>query len=160
MTPYAWRFDPPADKPNPFQTLNLPVDATSAEIVDRVNERMETADDESQRQLYRAAGQEQLLQHPLTRVAYELLEVPGARYRDPEWDQFVRKNQKSPIKLADLAKECPPPGLNDFDCAALIELALRGLLVVPEADIAAPVEHNPFSPHCGSPLEVRDVIFG
>lgn len=160
MTPYSWRFDPPADKPNPFQTLNLPTDATSAEIVDRVNERMETADDESQRQLYRAAGQEQLLQHPLTRVAYELLEVPGARYRDPEWEQFVRRSQKTPIKLADLARECPPPGLNDFDFAALIELALLGLLVVPEPDIAAAVEFNPFSPHCGPPLEVRDVIFG
>ena len=160
MTPNTWTFDPPADKPNPFQTLSLPVDATSAEIVEKVNERMETADDEDQRQLYRAAGQEQLLQHPLTRVAYELLEVPGARYRDPEWEQFVRKNQKNPIKVADLARECPPPGLNDFDFAALIELALKGLLLVPEADIAAAVEHNPFSPQCGPPLEVRDVIFG
>ena len=160
MTPHSWRFNPPADKLNPFQVLDLPIDATNAEIVERVNELMETAEDDAQRQLYRAAGQEQLLQHPLTRVAYEMFEVPGARYHDPEWDRFVRSHQKNPVKLADLAKECPPPRLGDFDFAALIELALKGLLVIPDADITPAVEHNPFSPHCGPPVEVRDVIFG
>jgi hypothetical protein len=160
MTSQAWRFDLPADKPNPFETLSLSIDATNAEIVERVNELIDTADDEGQRLLYRAAGQEQLLQHPLTRVAYELFEVPGASYRDREWEQFARGRQKNPIKLADLARECPPPGLNDFDFAALIDIALEGLLLVPAADIIPAVEHNPFSPHCGPPLEVRDVIFG
>jgi hypothetical protein len=160
MTSESWKFNPPADKPNPFQVLELRVDATNAEIVERLNERMETADNEAQRQMYRSAAQEQLLQHPMSRVAYELFEVPGAEYLDQEWERFERAHRKNPVNLTELAKECPPPELKDFNLPAVIAIALDGLLTVPDASIAAAIEHNPFSPHCGSPLEVRDVIFG
>lgn len=160
MTTTSWKFNPPDDRPSPFQVLELHVDATNAEIVERLNECMETAGSEAERQLYRSAGQEQLLQHPLSRVAYELFEVPGAQYVDREWERFERAHRRNPVNLVELAKECPPPELKDFNLPALIALALDGLLTVPEASITAAVEHNPFSPYCGPPLEVRDVIFG
>lgn len=148
------------DKPNPFQVLGLPTNATNEEIVYRGEELNVLAGTEEQRLLYRWAI-EQLLTKPLTRLEHELLEVPGASYEDREWEVFQRAHRRNPVDLAALTREAPPPSLEDFDFAALIRLLLSEQLRAPEANIRAAIENSPFQPDCGPPpLEVRDVIFG
>ncbi len=148
------------DKPNPFQVLELPTDATNADIVARGQELCDLAETDEQRLLYRWA-MEELITHPFTRLEYELFEIPDAEYENLDWDRFARKHRRNPVDLAALAREASPPGLDDFDLAALMQLLLDGLLTVPEADVRAALENSPFEAGCGPPpLEVRDVIFG
>lgn len=148
------------EKPNPFKVLKLPTDATNKDIVARGQELCELAETDKQRLLYRDAIQE-LITHPLTRLEYELFEIPCARYEDSEWERFSREHRRNPIDLSALASEGPPPSLQDFDLEALINLLLDGLLTVQRADIRVAIENPPFNIGCGLPsLEVRDVIFG
>jgi hypothetical protein len=148
------------DKPNPFQILGLSTDATNEEIVSRGQELDIIAETDDQRLLYRWAI-EQLLTRPLTRLEYELFEVPDARYEDPEWEAFARAHRRNPVDLASLVKDARSPTLDDFDLAALFGLLLRDMLAVGEADIRTAVEGSPFQPGYGPPpLEVKDVIFG
>jgi hypothetical protein len=160
MTESGWGFDPPNDKPNPFQVLQLSADATNAEIVERGKDLNDGAVTKEEAQLYRWA-MEQLITHPMTRLAYELLEMPGAQYGDDDWERFAKLNKKAPIDLAAMARASATPGLADFNLAALIELLLDGLLKIEPADVRVAVEHAPFVPSGGlPPVEVRDVIFG
>lgn len=148
------------EKPNPFQLLELPTDATKEEIVERGQELCELAETDEQRLLYRWA-MEKLITHPSTRLEYELFEIPSTEYEDPEWNRFARTHRKNPVNLTALAKETKHPQLSDFDMAALIGLLLDGLLNVPKGDIRAVLENSPFEAGYGPPpLEVRDVIFG
>lgn len=148
------------EKSNPFQVLKLPADTTNKDIVARGQELTNTAETNEQRLLYRKAVEE-LITNPSTRLEYELFEIPGSRYEDPDWERFVRLHRRNPINLSALANEVPPPGLLDFDLEALIDLLLDGLLAVKEAEIRDAVENTPFKAGCGRPsLEVRDVIFG
>lgn len=148
------------DRPNPFRVLGLPTDATKAEIVERVNRRIELAETPEQQREYRWAS-EQLLTKAETRLAYELFEMPAADYEDAAWERFERRHRRRPVDLAALAKDAPPPSLEQFDLAGLARLLLDGVLVVPEPNLAHAVERAPVEPGLGSPpLEVRDVIFG
>jgi hypothetical protein len=148
------------EKSNPFQVLGLPTNATNEDIVARGQEFCDLAETDEKRQLYRWAVEE-LITKSVTRLEYELFEIPGARYENPEWDRFVKRNKKNPIDLNALIKETLDPGLEDFNMAALIKLLLEGLLTPPKADIKVAVEKSPFQPDWGPPpLEVRNVIFG
>jgi hypothetical protein len=152
------QFEPASGKPSPFEILGLPVDATNAEIVEREDDA--SAQRTDQEELLCRMASHDLLTHALTRVVYELFEIPGAQYRDPGWERFVKLHEKSPVNLKELARTSRLPRLEDFNLAAVVGLALDGLLRVPEADIAPAIEHNPFTAECNPPLEVRDVIFG
>lgn len=148
------------NKPNPFQVLGLPVDATKKEIKERGEELSDLAETDELRLLYRWAV-EQLFTNPRTRLEYELFEIPNAQYEDQQWEDFARAHRKNPVNLAVLVKSAPPARLEDFDLAALIRLFLDGVLTIPEADISVAIDGSPFLPGYGPPpLEVRDVIFG
>lgn len=148
------------DKPNPFQILELPTNATRNQIAERGGEKCDLAETNEQRLLYRWA-MEQLITNPDTRLEYELFEMPDTEYKDEEWERFVKAHRRNPVDLAALIKEIPPPRLEDFDLAALIQIILDGILIVPEADIKIAVDNSPFRAGIGvPPLEVRDVIFG
>ena len=148
------------DKPNPFQVLGLPADATKADIVACGEELCDLAETEDLRLLYRWA-MDQLLTNPRTRLQYELFEIPNAQYEDQAWKDFARKYGRKPVDLTALVKEASPARLEHFDLSALIQLVLDGLLTIPEADLTAVLDSSPFLPGYGPPpLEVRDVIFG
>src|SRR5258708_6500859 len=146
------------DKPNPFQVLRLPISATNKEIVDRGQELYDTAETDEERQLYRWA-KEQLLTNPHTRLEYTLFELPDTQYEDPEWEDFVRRYKKNPIQLDSLNEGISINGLEVFDIAALLELLLQGMFIMPEPDIDEAINGSPFIPIIRPPLEVRDVIF-
>ena len=149
-----------SDKPNPFQVLGLPTNATMKEVVERGQEVDQEAETEEARLLCRWAV-EQLRTNPHTRLEYELFEIPATQYEDQEWDNFARANKINPVNLASLAREAAPARLEDFNLHSLIELLLDGLLTIPVADIALIADSSPFLPGYGPPpLEVRDVIFG
>jgi hypothetical protein len=147
------------DKPNPFQVLGLPTNASKKDIVDRGEELYVTAETEEQRLLYRWA-KEQLLTNQHIRLLYELFELPDTRYEDLEWEEFVRKYRRNSLHLDALVKDAPPIGLEDFDITALIRLLLQGMFTVPEIDIDDILKRSPFAPRSRPPLEVRDVLFG
>jgi len=149
-----------SDKPNPFKVLGLGTDVSNADIVKKLELLSDLAPTDEEILLYRWAV-EQLITCPLTRLQYELFEVPHARYEDPEWEKFARVHRRNPVSMDALVKDVPDPGIEDFDMANLIGLFLDGLLEIPEVDIAPAVERSPFDPDMGlPPLEVRDVIFG
>lgn len=147
------------DKPNPFQVLRLPISATNKEIVDRGQELYDTAETDEERQLYRWA-KEQLLTNPRTRLEYALFELPDTQYEDSEWEDFVRRYKKNPIQLDSLDERTSVNGLEAFNMAALLELLLQGMFIMPEPDIDEAINGSPFMPRIRPPLEVRDVIFG
>ncbi len=148
------------DKPNPFQVLGLPTDASNDDIVSRSQELSDLAASEEERLLVRWAV-EQLITHPFTRLEYELFEIPGARYEDEEWEELVRKNRRNPVDLEALRGDASPPRLEDFDLAALLALLLDALLEAPPIDIRPALEAPPAAPDAGAPpLEVAHVVFG
>ena len=148
------------DKPNPFEILKLPINATNKDIVSRGQELCDLAVTEEERLRYRWA-MEQLITHPLTRLEYELFEMPVTEYDDWVWDQFIRKHAKNPINLKALTAESEPPSVKDFNFAALIQLLLEDHLMVEQPDITVAVDNCPVEPGYGPPpLEVKDVIFG
>lgn len=148
------------DKSNPFQVLGLPTDATNQDIVERGQELCKLAESGGRRLLYRLA-MEQLITKQETRLEFELHEIPDTKYEDNEWERFTRLNKRNPVNLAALAKEIPPPSVDDFNMPELVMLLLDALLKVPGPDIKTAVDNSPFKPGIGSPpLEVRDVIFG
>ncbi|MCD6486970.1 MAG: hypothetical protein J7K35_06570 [Syntrophobacterales bacterium] len=148
------------DKPNPFQVLALPTNATNQDIVERGQELCDLAESDEQRLLYRWAI-EQLITKSITRLEYELYEIPDTKYENSEWEHFTRFNKRNPVKIAALAKEIPPPSVDDFNMPEVVMLLLDALLKVPGPDIKTAVDNSPFKPGIGSPpLEVRDVIFG
>ena len=150
----------PVDKPNPFQVLGLPTNVTVKDITDRGKERFELAESEEKELLYRWAIQ-QLTTHPLTRLEYELFEVPDADYDNEKWDRFARLHGRNPVKIDELLEQSSPPSLDEFDLVALLRLLLDGMLAVPEPDLKAAVDNSPFEPSVGSPpLEICNVIFG
>ena len=65
-----------SNKPNPFQVLGLPTNATMKQVVERGQEVDEDAKTEEERQLCRWAV-EQLRTNPHTRLEYELFELPA-----------------------------------------------------------------------------------
>ncbi len=149
-----------SEKPNPFKVLGLPADAGNEDIVERSQELVDLGGTDEKAQLYRWAVEE-LITKSITRLEYELFEIPGTRYENLEWETFTRKNKENPVNLNALIEETSIPSLRDFDMAALIRLFLDGLLTLPDVDIKAAVESLPFQPDKGPPpLEVRDVIFG
>src|SRR5262249_43127957 len=121
-----WRFDPPANKPNPFELLGLATNASNEDIVERGRELMESAETQEQKLLYRWA-MEQLITHPLTRLGYEMLEVPDAEYDDEAWSRFAQQYRRPPIDLAAMARDSAPPVADDFNVPRLIGLLLDGL---------------------------------
>jgi hypothetical protein len=143
------------DKPNPFQVLGLSTDATKAKIVARGQELYDTAETDEQRQLYRWA-KEQLLINPRTRLEYELFEPPDTQYENLEWENFIRTHKRSPVRPETVLS----PSIEDFDVGTLLQLLLQDMLAVPEADITAAIHAVPFVPKRKPPLEVQDVIFG
>lgn len=159
-------------KPNPFQVLRLPTSATTKEITERGDELSVIAEPDDQ-PLYRWAVEE-LITHPLTRLRHELYEAPATDYEDQDWENFLRKYKRNPSRRGDLAgqvqgtlptvmEDVPLPELADFDCGALMELLLDGLLTVPEVEITPALLESPWQPDPEPdkpPLEVRDVIFG
>ena len=147
------------DKPNPFQVLQLRVDATKREIVERGRELYDTAETEEQRQLYSWA-KEQLLSKPSVRLEYELFEAPETQYEDIELDNFMRQYKKLPISPDALLRDAPLLNKDDVDIARLIELLLQDVLTVPEGDINVPLHMSSYKPEPKPPLEVRDVLFG
>ena len=146
------------DKPNPFQVLRLPADATRKEIVVR---GQELCTEEADKQELYTWAMEQLITKPRTRLEYELFEIPDTRYEDRAWEDFVETYQRNPVRLAVLIKEVTPAHLGDVNLVGLLQLFFDGLLIIPEADIVAAIDNSPFLPGYGPlPLEVRDVIFG
>jgi hypothetical protein len=147
------------DKPNPFQVLRLPINATKKEIVERGQELYDTAETDEERQLYRWA-KEQLLTNMRTRLEYALFELPDTQYENPEWENFIRKYKKNPVPPDALMEEGTSSILAAFDVPALLHLLLQDIFTVPEPDINAALTGSPFLPRIRLPLEVRDVIFG
>jgi hypothetical protein len=148
------------DRPNPFQVLGLPTNATKAEIVARANELIELAETNEQRLEYRWAS-EQLITRADTRLGYELFEMPGAVYEDLDWERFARKFGRRPVDVAALASDGIPLTLQQFNLEALARLFLDGVLRVSEPDLASAVDGSRVEFGVGPPpLEVRDVIFG
>jgi len=158
-------------KPNPFQILRLPTNATTKEITERGDELSVIAEPDDQ-PLYRWAVEE-LITHPLTRLLHELYEVPETDYEDQDWESFLRKYKRNPSRRVNVAGQMPStiltptedaalPNLADFDFGALMELLLDGLLAVPEVEITPAMLDSPWQPDPDPnkpPLEVRDVIF-
>jgi hypothetical protein len=158
-TETIWNFSLPPDKPNPFGVLGLPADATNEDVVERGKELCESTDREGAL-LYRWA-MEQLITHPLTRFAWEWMEVPGAEYEDADWERFARQHKRLPIDDKALARESPPPQLADFRLDRLLAMFLDDELLVPAASVEPAVESCPFTPDCGPPpVEIHHVIFG
>jgi hypothetical protein len=148
------------EKPNPFRVLKLPTDSTNKDIVAQGKELRETAETKGQELLYRTAIEE-IITNPITRLEYELFEVPGANYDNSDWERFARVHKRNPIDLSALANEVSPPGILDFNLEALINMLLDGILTVQRADIRIAVENSPFKVGYGlPPMGVRDVIFG
>jgi hypothetical protein len=148
------------DKPNPFRILGLPTNAGNDEIVSHGRELYETVDTDEKRLLIRWA-MEQLITHPLTRLEYELFEVPGTQYDDSDWERFLRNHRRNPIDVAALARKAPQPRPEDFDLGKLPQMILEDLLSLPPVDVSAALDHAPFEAGFGPPpLEVRDVLFG
>ena len=148
-----------AEKPNPFQVLKLPTNATKKEIVERSRELYDTAETEEQRQVYSWA-KEQLLSKPLVRLEYELFETPETQYEDTELDTFVRKHRRLAIAPDVPLRDAQPIKKEDVSMSELIELVLQDILTVPEGDITIPLHQSSFKPAHKPPLEVRDVLFG
>jgi hypothetical protein len=150
----------PIEKPNPFKVLELPTDVVNKTIVEKGRELTELAESEEVNLQYRSAIEE-LITHPMTRLEFELFEIPETKYEDPEWERFVRSFRRNPVNLNSLAKEVSPPGINDFNMEAIISIFLDSMIAIKRADVKAAVERLPFKAGNGMPpLEVRDVIFG
>jgi len=92
-----------SDKPNPFQVLRLPTSATTKAITERGDEQYIIAEPDDQL-LYRWAVEE-LITHPLTRLLHELYEAPDTDYEDQDWENFLRKYKRNPIKRAGISKQ-------------------------------------------------------
>ena len=147
-------------RPNPFQVLGLPTDASLDDVVRQGQELCQLAESDEDAQLARWAVQE-LTTLESTRALHALLEVPGAEYREDEWARFERRNRRNPVDLDALADGSPPLRAKDFNLAPVFGLLLDELLSPPEVDIRPAVEHPPVAPSPGPPpIEVSDVIFG
>lgn len=145
-------------KPNPFTILGLPVDTDRGTIVEQGQQLSDIAATEEERDLHRWAVGE-LLHDQTTRRRHEILEAPGAAYRDGRWASF-EKLYANPADRASLqgAGDLRP---GDFDLAAIVGLILDASLVPPPVDAEAAVRHVPTSPELSDPpLEVADVLFG
>jgi hypothetical protein len=147
-------------KRNPFHLLGLPTGATKEDIVDRCAELVELTHADEDRHAVLAAQQE-LITNPAHRSRHEVLEVPGARYRDQEWDAFEHGNKRSPVDVKALAGDGIPLRRKDFNFKAIIGVVLDHLLVPPTTDIRPAIERPPVEPMLGEPpIEVSDVLFG
>ena len=148
------------DKLNPFQILKLPTYASYREIVERGQELSDLAESEEQRLLYRWAINELTLK-PMTRLKYELTELPGTQYEDDNWERFLRLNRKNPVNIHTLVQNTSVPEIADINISAIVHLILKRMLQSPEVEVSQIITHCPFNPKIGHPpLEVRDVIFG
>lgn len=148
------------DKPNPFQILKLPTDATNEEIVARWEELSLLAKTPEEQHLCQWAS-EQLITNPATRLEYEIFEAPSALYEDEEWERFLRRHRKNPVTASMLMELAEPITEKDFDFPKLIDIFLDGFLEPPEPDIHTVLMNQPFSLKWESELlEVRHVIFG
>ncbi|GAA1557041.1 hypothetical protein GCM10009678_45070 [Actinomadura kijaniata] len=147
-------------RPNPFHVLGLSPDADRDTVVARGRELSDLADTEERRALCGWAVRE-LLGSPGTRRVHELLEVPGAAYRDEEWEDFARRHRRRPANTKALKRAAEELRTADFDLAAILGLVLDGLLEPPPVDLAEGVRAAPVPPGPGDPpLEVTDVLFG
>jgi hypothetical protein len=147
-------------KQNPFHLLGLPTDATKEDIVDRCVELAELARTDEDRHAVLAA-QRELITNPADRPRLEVLEVPGARYRDQEWDAFEHRNKRNPVDVKALRADGIPLCRENFDFHAIIGVVLHDLLAPPANDIRPAIERPPVAPTRGElPIEVSDVIFG
>jgi hypothetical protein len=145
-------------KPNPFHVLGLPIDASEADIVARGEELCQVAD-EAELPAIREAVTD-LITHPAARRLHELLEVPGAQYRDDEWAIFAKSHKKPPVDLDTLANAARPLTAANFDLSAIVALVLDGMLSPPTVDLRA-LLHAPVPPGPGGPpVEVSNVLFG
>lgn len=146
--------------PNPFHVLGLPTTATETEVVQRGQELCALADSDEEVLRVRSA-MEQLTTEPLTRRRHELLEVPGADYRQEKRERFAQLYRKAPVTAETLTDGSPPLRAKDFDLAAVLTLLLDDLLAPSAVDVRPAIEHSPVAPAPGAPpLETTDVIFG
>jgi hypothetical protein len=145
-------------RPNPFHVLGLPVDADRETIVERGQEWSDLAETDADRDLYQWAVGE-LIHDASSRRMHELLEAPGAAYRDDRRARFGRRHRRNPADLRAL-RAGGTPRAGDFDLAGVIGVLLDWSLAPPAVDAAEAVRGVPVSPELGdAPLEVADVLF-
>ncbi|MBO2445703.1 hypothetical protein J4573_01230 [Actinomadura barringtoniae] len=146
-------------RPNPFHVLGLPADADRESIVERGQELSDLAETDADRDLYQWAVGE-LVHDASARRMHELLEAPGADYRDERWARFGRRYRRNPADLRAL-REDGTLRAADFDLSAVIGVLLDWSLDPPTVNSVAAVQGVPVSPELGDPpLEVADVLFG
>jgi hypothetical protein len=144
---------------NPFHVLGLAVSADTESIVERGEELIDTGTPEEGKLVHDAKSE--LLRRADTRVLHELLEVPGADYRNDTWERFVTAHRAVPVDAAELAALTGAVRAEDFDLPELIRLFLERHLRPPEPDIAPALREAPEPAELDrQPLEVRDVLFG
>jgi hypothetical protein len=144
---------------NPFHVLGLTVSADTETIVERGEELIDTGTPEEGKLVHDAKSE--LLRRADTRALHELLEVPGADYRNDGWERFVTAHRAVPVDADALAALTGAVGAEDFDLPELIRLFLEHRLEPPEADITSALREAPEAPELDRrPLGVRDVLFG
>lgn len=147
------------DKPNPFRVLMLPSDATLETIVSQAEDLYLLAESKEEEMLRRWAV-EQLSTNVRTRLAYELFELPEARYMDEEWESFIRQNTREENNPPDILQGVPAPRADDLDLAVLADLLLAGLLAESEPDLDQAIAGAPLVPKYTFPLKEEQVICG
>ncbi len=147
------------DKPNPFRVLMVPSDATLETIVSQSEELYQLAESREEEMLQRWAA-EQLSTNARTRLAYELFELPEARYMDEEWESFIRQNKRGENSSPGVLQEMPAPGPDDLNLAALTELLLTDLLVEKEPDLDQAIDGSPLVPKYTFPLKEEQMLCG
>jgi hypothetical protein len=149
----------PIEQLNAFYVLELPVEASADQIVDKTRKTApSTSPEEAQAQ---REARERLLINPLVRLRQELYEVPAARYQDEAWRQFCRAFKNNPVNLDSLSRGNETPTLADIDWQAFLKLVIEERIKPTSDDLLPAIEQPPFAPGNGpTPLEVPDVIFG
>jgi hypothetical protein len=146
-------------KKNPFQILGISTGASNRDVVSRADEAADEAGNPEGRQLVQWA-REQISTHPDIRLAWELLEPPGATYDgSSRWQQFSERYRRPPTAPAgDSATALPQSA---FDWSALLSLAVDGLLETEPPDLRPAVQQPPVTLNDLPPLlEVKHVLFG
>ena len=145
-------------RPNPFYVLQAGCALAYRDVVDLQTEHADGAvGNPTRNELINWAGG-QILTHPDIRMAWEVLEVPGATYGGGRWEKFSKANRKAP---AGPQQDGGQPPVAMFDWAAVTALALEGLLDVQPPSLDGALQRPPVSfDSLPAPLEVGHVLFG